>query len=437
MTSICFVGAGSVEFTRDLVADILRFPELAGVEIRLHDVDADRLRTAEGVTRSVARQLDASMTVRALPNRREALDGVDFVINTVQIGGIDATRTDFTVPAKYGLRQTIADTLGIGGIFRALRTFPFLAALATDMAEVCPNALLLNYTNPMAMNLSYLAAVAPTVKAYGLCHSVHWTVVGLCEDIGVDPGDVDYHSAGVNHQAWLLEFRRGQENLYRRLDERIAADPQLHRRVRVDMYRRLGYYPTETSEHSSEYVPWYLHDPAEIERLRIPIDAYIGISEDNVRTFEVTRDLVDAGAEIELPDGATEYAPQIIHSVVTGQPRRIQVNVANTGLITNLPSGLGVEVPATIDGAGVHPWYVGALPAQCAALNRAFLNVVELTVTAALQEDPRAVRQAAMVDPNTAATLSTDQIWSMCNDLVGAHGELLPTWLRSPLSTNP
>jgi alpha-galactosidase len=437
MTSICFVGAGSVEFTRDLVADILRFPELAGVEIRLHDVDADRLRTAEGVTRSVARQLDASMTVRALPNRREALDGADFVINTVQIGGIDATRTDFTVPAKYGLRQTIADTLGIGGIFRALRTFPFLAALATDMAEVCPNALLLNYTNPMAMNLSYLAAVAPTVKAYGLCHSVHWTVVGLCEDIGIDPGEVDYHSAGVNHQAWLLEFRRGQENLYRRLDERIAADPQLQRRVRVDMYRRLGYYPTETSEHSSEYVPWYLHDPGEIERLRIPIDAYIGISEDNVRTFEATRDLVDAGAEIELPDGATEYAPQIIHSVVTGQSRRIQVNVANTGLITNLPSGLGVEVPATIDGAGVHPWYVGALPAQCAALNRAFLNVVDLTVTAALQEDPRAVRQAAMVDPNTSATLSTDQIWSMCNDLVAAHGELLPTWLRSPLSTNP
>jgi alpha-galactosidase len=437
MTSICFVGAGSVEFTRDLVADILRFPELAGVEIRLHDVDADRLRTAEGVTRSVARQLGASMTVRAVPNRREALDGVDFVINTVQIGGIDATRTDFTVPAKYGLRQTIADTLGIGGIFRALRTFPFLAALATDMAEVCPDALLLNYTNPMAMNLSYLTAVAPTVRSYGLCHSVHWTVVGLCEDIGVDPDEVDYRSAGVNHQAWLLEFRRGGENLYRRLDERIAADPQLQRRVRVDMYRRLGYYPTETSEHSSEYVPWYLHDPAEIERLRIPIDVYIGLSEDNVRTFEATRDIVDAGGEVELPDGATEYAPQIIHSVVTGQPRRIQVNVANTGLITNLPSGLGVEVPATIDGSGVHPWYVGALPAQCAALNRAFLNVVELTVTAALEEDPRAVRQAAMLDPNTAATLSTEQIWSMCNDLVAAHGELLPTWLRAPLSTNP
>jgi alpha-galactosidase len=437
MTSICFVGAGSVEFTRDLVADILRFPELSGVEIRLHDVDADRLRTAEGVTRSVARQLGAAMTVRALPDRREALDGVDFVINTVQIGGIDATRTDFTVPAKYGLRQTIADTLGIGGIFRALRTFPFLAALATDMAEVCPGALLLNYTNPMAMNLSYLAAIAPTVRSYGLCHSVHWTVVGLCEDIGVDPSEVDYRSAGVNHQAWLLEFRRGEENLYRRLDDRIAADPQLQRRVRVDMYRRLGFYPTETSEHSSEYVPWYLHDPGEIERLRIPIDVYIGLSEDNVRTFEETRDLVDSGREVELPDGATEYAPQIIHSVVTGQSRRIQVNVANTGLITNLPTGLGVEVPATIDGAGVHPWYVGALPAQCAALNRSFLNVVELTVAAALEEDPRAVRHAAMLDPNTAASLSTGQIWSMCDDLVAAHGELLPTWLRSPLSTNP
>lgn len=437
MSTISLVGAGSVEFTRDLVADILRFPELADSELRLHDVAEDRLSTAVGVTHSVARQLGANPTIVATLDRSGALDGADFVINTVQIGGLAATRTDFEVPAKYGLRQTIADTLGIGGIFRALRTFPFLKELALDMNRLCPDAPLLNYTNPMAMNISYLARVAPSLKAYGLCHSVYWTVVGLCEVMGIDPAEVTYHSAGVNHQAWLLELRHHGRDLYPVLDARIQADPELRRRVRVDMYRRLGYYPTETSEHSSEYVPWYLHETSEIERLRIPVDAYIGISEENVEIFERTRDLVAGGGDVELESSATEYAPQVIHSHVTGTPRRIQVNVANSGLIANLPAGLGVEVPATVDSDGVHPWYVGALPPQCAALNRSFLNVVELVVTAMVEEDPRAIRQAAMVDPNTAATLSTERIWEMCDDLCAAHGDLLPEWARGRLAPSP
>lgn len=437
MTRICFIGAGSVEFTRDLVTDILRFPELAAAELVLHDVDDERLRTAAGAARSVARQLAARPSITATADRREALAGADFVINTVQIGGLAATRADFAVPAKYGLRQTIGDTLGIGGIFRALRTFPFLAALAGDMRAACPEALLLNYTNPMAMNVSYLARVAPDIRAYGLCHSVFWTVVGLCEVMGVDPAEVSYRSAGVNHQAWLLELRRGGTDLYPVLDARIASDPQLRRRVRVDMYRRLGYYPTETSEHSSEYVPWYLHAESEIERLRIPVGAYLGISEDNVASFERTRDVLDAGGDVALADGATEYAPQVIHSAVTGERRRIQVNVANTGLITNLPPGLGVEVPATLDGDGVHPWHVGALPPQCAALNRSFLNVVELVVAAAAAEDPRAIRQAAMLDPSTAATLPVDQIWALCNALASAHGEVLPAWARAQIDPHP
>lgn len=431
MTTISFVGAGSVEFTRDLVTDILGFPELAAARLQLHDVDDARLRTAEGVVRSVADQLGAHPSVVATTDRRAALDGSDFVIDTVQVGGLAATRTDFAVPARYGLRQTIADTLGIGGIFRALRTFPFLRDLADDMRAICPDALLLNYTNPMSMNLSYLAAVAPDIRAYGLCHSVYWTVVGLCEVIGVDPDTVDYHSAGVNHQAWLLDWRAGERDLYPVLDARIATDPQLRRRVRVDMYRRLGYYPTETSEHSSEYVPWYLHHDSEIERLRIPVDAYVGMSEDNVADFERTRKLIERGAQIELSTGATEYAPQVIHSVVTNTPRRIQVNVANTGLINNLPSGLAVEVPATVDRTGVHPWHVGDLPPACAALNRGFLNVVGLVVDAAVHEDPRAIRHAAMLDPNTGATLTTDQIWALCDDLAAAHGNVLPAWARS------
>ncbi len=437
MAVISLIGAGSVEFTRDLVADILRFPELTEVELRLHDVDDERLRTAEGVVRSVARQLGAHPVVRATASRPETLDGADFVVNTVQIGGLAATRTDFEVPARHGVRQTIADTLGIGGIFRALRTFPFLGDLAADMGRLCPEAPLLNYTNPMAMNISYLARVAPALPAYGLCHSVYWTVVDLCELMGVDPAEVTYHSAGVNHQAWLLELKRAGRDLYPLLDERITADPGLARRVRVDLYRRLGYYPTETSEHSSEYVPWYLHAASEIERLRIPVDAYVGISEENVATFEHTRDLIDQGQEVPIETEATEYAPQVIHSRVTGQARKIQVNVANTDLISNLPAGLGVEVPATVDGDGVHPWHVGALPPQCAALNRSFLNVSDLVVSAMVEEDPRAIRHAAMVDPSTSATLTVEQIWDLCDDLCRAHGDLLPAWARGSLSPSP
>lgn len=428
MTVISFIGAGSVEFTRDLIADLLRFPDLGDLELRLHDIDASRLSTASGVAQSVASQLGATPTVTATPDRSAALDGADFVINIVQVGGLAATKADFAIPAKYGLRQTIADTLGVGGIFRALRTFPVLSELARDITELCPEALLLNYTNPMAMNIWFLSRVAPQVRAYGLCHSVHWTVVGLSEVMGIPHAEVDYHSAGVNHQAWLLSLERAGQDLYPLLDAKIDADPELRRRVRVDMYRRLGYYPTETSEHSSEYVPWYLKDTGEIDRLRIPIDAYVGMSEENVATFELTRDIVSAGGQVTIESTATEYAPQVIHSVVTGTPRRIQVNVPNTGLITNLPTGAAVEVPATVDRNGVHPWHVGDLPVQCAALNRSFLNVGELTVQAALTQDARMVRQAAMIDPNAAATLTVDQIWSLCDDLVAAHGPLLEPW---------
>jgi alpha-galactosidase len=437
MTAICFVGAGSVEFTRDLLADILRFPELRDVEIRLHDIDPGRLRTAEGVARSVATQLGAAPRVSAHADRREALEGADFVVDMVQIGGIAATRTDFEIPARYGLVQTIGDTLGIGGIFRGLRTFAFLDGLAADIMQVCPEALLLNYTNPMAMNIGYLARIAPSLRAYGLCHSVYWTIVGLSEVMGVPHDEVSWYSAGVNHQAWVLSMRLAGEDLYPLLDERIRADPELRRRTRVDMYRRIGYYPTETSEHSSEYVPWYLGHPEEIERLRLPIGAYLGISEENVATFEQTRDLIAAGEDVPFETEATEYAPQIIHSVVTGQQRRIQVNVANDGLISNLPAGLAVEVPASVDERGIHPWRVGALPAQCAALNRSYLNVNDLVITAAVDHDPRAIRQAAMLDPHTAASLTLDQIWAMCDDLVAAHGDLLPEWARGALAPRP
>ena len=283
--TIVIIGAGSVEFTRELLGDILSFPELGSVRVVLHDIDDERLETAEAIARATARAAGAEPEVVATSDRRRALDGANYVINVIAVGMHEATVRDFEIPARYGLNQTIADTIGVGGIFRGLRTFPVLAGIARDMAEVCPDAWLLNYTNPMAMNVTFLHRVAPQLKVLGLCHSVYWTMVGLCELIDVPYDEVSYWSAGVNHQAWVLRWERGGENLYPLLDQRIAADPELRRRVRVDMYRRLGYYPTETSEHSSEYVPWYLHHPDEIERLRINVGEYVSISEANLAEY--------------------------------------------------------------------------------------------------------------------------------------------------------
>jgi alpha-galactosidase len=433
MTVIAFLGAGSVVFTRELLADLLGFDELKGVTLALHDIDAERLETAQAIARRTAEQLGAKPVITTSLDRRAALAGADFVINAIQVGMHAATVRDFEIPARYGLRQTIADTLGIGGIFRALRTFPVLDGIAADIRAVCPDALLLNYTNPMAMNIGYLAAVAPQVKAVGLCHSVYWTVRDLADLLGVPFEEIDYTGAGVNHQSWLLRFERAGQSLYPQLDALLARTPELRRRVRMDMYARLGYFPTETSEHSSEYVPWYLHDDREIERLRIPVGDYLRISADNVADYHATRTSVLAGEPLDVSRDATEYAPQVIHSVTTGTLRRIHGNVANHGLISNLPEGYAVEVPCVVDHLGVRPERVGALPLQCAAVNRAFVSVGQLTVQAAVDGDPRMVRQAALVDPNTAATLSVDAIWALCNDMVAAHRDLLPEALRELL----
>ncbi|MCP2621396.1 alpha-glucosidase/alpha-galactosidase [Mycolicibacterium smegmatis] len=429
--TVAIIGAGSVEFTRELLGDILSFPELATTRIVLHDINTERLETAEAIARATARAADADPEISATTDRRRALDGADYVINVIQVGMHEATVRDFEIPARYGLNQTIGDTIGIGGIFRGLRTFPVLAGIARDMQEVCPDAWLLNYTNPMAMNVTYLHHIAPRLKVLGLCHSVYWTMVGLCELIDVPYEEVSYWSAGVNHQAWVLRWERNGQNLYPELDRRIAADAELQRRVRVDMYRRLGYYPTETSEHSSEYVPWYVHHRQEIDRLRINVGEYVSISKANLAEYaRIREELADADS-LPIDTGSTEYAPQVIHSLETGTTRVISANVANQGLITNLPDGLAVEVPTTLDALGAHPMRVGDLPPQCAALNRNFLGPVDLTVRAAFDGDPRLVRAAAMVDPNTAATLTVDQIWDLCDELTSAHGDLLPEPLRS------
>jgi alpha-galactosidase len=434
MTTVTFIGAGSVEFTRELLIDLLSFPELSHLRISLHDIDPERLDTAVAIARDVSEQLDVQPTVVASLDRRTALEGATYVINSVQVGMHAATVRDFEIPAKYGLRQTIGDTLGIGGIFRALRTFPVLDGIAQDMLEVAPEAWLLNYTNPMAMNIAYLTEAYPALKVIGLCHSVFWTVHDLCRIVDVPLADVEFASAGVNHQAWLLSWTRDGKDLYPLLDEAIRRDPELSRRVRFDMYRRLGRFPTETSEHSSEYVAWYLRHDEEIERLRIPVGEYVRISQENLDDFARTRDALLAGERLPVIRESTEYAPLVIHSLETGVARTIVGNVANRGLVTNLPEGFCVEVPCLVDSSGITPQPYGPLPAHLAAVNRPFCSVGELTVRAARDHDPAMVRRAAMVDPNTSATLTVGQIWALCDDLVAAHGDLLPESLRRPLS---
>ncbi len=435
MPKITFLGAGSVVFTRQLLTDLLRFDDLPTLDIALHDIDGTRLEVARLTALSVGRQLGREIRVSGSLDRREALTDADFVINMIQVGGVAATRIDLELPAAKGLKQTIGDTTGVGGVFRALRTFPVLSGIARDMRELCPDAWFLNYTNPMAMNVWWMSVIAPEIKTVGLCHSVYWTVNDLCELVGVPLEGTHYRAAGVNHQAWLTEWSRDGEDLYPRLRERIDADPELQRRVRAEMFRRIGYYPTETSEHSSEYLDWFLRSDAQIERFRIEPLQYIAISDDNVREFHEAKALLDAGDDIPLHDegDAAEYAPQIIHSVLTGTPREIHANVPNHGLIDNLAEGAVVEVPASVDAEGVHPIAWGSVPAAGAALNRTYLSVADLTIRAALEGDAELVRRAVLIDPNASSTLTPDEIWELCDELTAAHAGLLPRALGGEL----
>jgi alpha-galactosidase len=431
MTRIVFIGAGSVEFTRNLLGDILTFPELADAEIVLHDIDAERLETAEAMAQWTNEAVGGRARVESHLDRRRALDGADFAINTIEVGGIAATRRDFDIPKKYGLRQTIGDTSGVGAVFRALRTIPVMDGIAADMAELCPGAWMLNYTNPMAMNCWAWYAARPQVPIVGLCHSIQNTSRQIAEYVGAPPDEITFLGAGVNHMSWVLRVEHEGKSLYPALDAAVAADPEgLGRHVRVQIYKRFGFFPTESSEHFAEYVPWLMHDDAEIERLRIPVDEYIRRSEENLGLYAEEVRKLAAGEPFEI-ERSQEYASLIIHSMVTGEARTIYGNVRNSGLITNLPQDACVEVPCLVDRAGVQPTFVGDLPAQCAALDRTFLNVVELAVRAALEEDCAHVMHAVMLDPNAAATLSLDQMERMVDELLAAHGDLLPPGLRA------
>jgi alpha-galactosidase len=430
MTRIAFIGAGSVEFTRKLLSDILWFPELHDVEIALHDIDPDRLQTAETIARLTASERGASPRIEARLDRHAAIDGADFVLNMVQVGGHAATLKDFEIPARYGLRQTIADTLGVGGIFRALRTADHMLALGNEMTALCPpNAWLLNYTNPMAMLCWLVYGGTPLQNVVGLCHSVQGTTKDLAELVGVPYDEVTFLSAGLNHQAFLIRFEHRGEDLYPRLRRRMESDPDLQRRTRFALFKRFGYFQTESSEHAAEYVPWLMHHDEELERYRIPVDEYVRRSERNLEVYEEIKASLPATDVLPVAP-SHEYAALIVDSIVTGQPRVIYGNVRNRGHLPGLVEDSCVEVPCLVDATGVHGVPVPGYPPELAALNRTFNNVVELTVRAVFEGRPELVRQAAMLDPNAAATLTLDEIDALCDELTAAHGELMPTTLR-------
>ncbi len=433
MPKIAFIGAGSTVFFKNLVGDILSFPELANSTLSLMDIDKERLRTSEIVAHKVAQALDAKPVIEATLDRKKALANADYVITMIQVAGYKpGTVVDFEVPKKYGLRQTIADTLGIGGIMRGLRTIPVLLDIAHDMEEVCPEALLLNYVNPMCMN-QWALNRASAIKTVGLCHSVPHTAGELANDIGVPIEDISYVVAGINHMAFYLKFehRRTGENLYPRIQQVIDENrvPNWNQ-VRYDMFKRLGYFVTESSEHFSEYVPWYIKQsqPELIEEFHIPLDEYVRRCEAQIAGWEELRHALENGdLEIEVKR-SVEYGSLIIHSMETGTPRTIYGNVPNTHIITNLPDGCCVEVPCLVDKNGIQPVHIGDIPLQLAALMQTNINVQSLTVEAALTKKRDHIYHAAMLDPHTSAELSLNQIWSLVDDLIESHGDWLPEY---------
>jgi alpha-galactosidase len=427
---VTFIGAGSVEFTRNVATDLCSHPEFrGGLHFALYDISAERLAHAERLVNQISAQTGAGATVTATRDRRAALAGARYVINEVQVGGYDATRADFDIPARYGVRQTIGDTLGIGGIFRGLRTIPVVVDLARDMLDECPDAYLLSYSNPMAMLPWAVYEGTGFSRVFGLCHSVRDTQSFLTELVGADPKRVSFLTAGFNHQAFVLRFEQDGESLYPRLAEVIDASPELQRRVRVEIFRRFGYFPTESSEHSAEYVPWFMRHDEEVERYRIFVGDYLERSEENLRELQALTDQLATGESLDL-EPTDELASQFIYALETGTEQDLHVNIRNGGLITSLPDECCVEVPCLVGAGGARPVPVGALPPQLAALNRTFLNVVELTVRAGLDECRDHVYQAALLDPNTAATLTTAQTIAMCDDLFDAHRHLLPPAMR-------
>ena len=430
MAKITFIGAGSTVFAKNLMGDILSYPELAGSTISLFDIDDERLRTSEIVAHKIANTLGAPAKIESTTDRRRALDGADYAICMIQVGGYKpGTVTDFEIPKKYGLRQTIADTLGIGGIMRGLRTIPVLLDMCHDMEEVCPDVTFLQYVNPMAMNC-WAISRATKIKTVGLCHSVQGTAEDLAEDIGIPIGEINYVCAGINHVAFYLRFEHNGQDLYPRIrqviDEGRVPD---WNRVRYEMLKHLGYFVTESSEHFSEYTPWFIKRdrPDLIESFNVPLDEYITRCENQIAGWHKMKALYESDEPIEI-ERSPEYGSLIIHSMETGTPRVVYGNVPNRGLIDNLPQGCCVEVPVLVDKSGLQPTKIGALPPQLAALMQTNVNVQSLVVEAALTGKREHIYHAAMLDPHTGAELDLDQIHSLVDDLIAGHEGWLPAY---------
>lgn len=431
MNKITFIGAGSTVFVKNVLGDVMSSPALQGFELALYDIDMERLRDSERLLGSLKETLGSTCEIKAYSDRKAALQGAKYVINAIQVGGYDpCTITDFEIPKKYGLRQTIADTVGIGGIFRNLRTIPVMLEFASDIQEVCPDALFLNYTNPMAV-LTNVMNTAGGVRTVGLCHSVQVCVPHLFESLGMDPAGVEAKIAGINHMAWLLEVKKDGVDLYPEIKRR-AAEKQREQHsdmVRFELMNRFGYYVTESSEHNAEYHPYFIKKsyPELIDRFNIPLDEYPRRCVNQINGWKELREKIFASENIEHTR-SKEYASYIMEAIETGVPYVIGGNVMNTGLITNLPKEACVEVPCLVNRSGITPTFVGDLPPQLAALNRTNINTQLLTIEAALTGRKEHIYHAAMLDPHTSAELSLDDIVSLCDELIEAHGSWLPAF---------
>ncbi|HFK7185386.1 TPA: alpha-glucosidase/alpha-galactosidase [Serratia odorifera] len=434
MIKVTFMGAGSTIFAKNVLGDIMCTPVLQEVEIALYDIDSGRLNESLTMLNNINQNVNGGKAIitpyLGVEQRRAALKNADYVVNAIQVGGYDpCTITDFEVANRFGLRQTIADTLGIGGIFRALRTIPVLFSFARDMEEVCPDAWLLNYTNPMA-SLTGAMLRYTGVKTVGLCHSVQVCAETLLKSVDMPSDDVQFHIAGINHMAWLLDIRRHGQDLYPEIKRRAAA---LHGKhddmVRHEIMKIFGYYVTESSEHNAEYMPYWIkrNYPELIERFNIPLDEYPRRCVEQIAQWEQQKQALTHDSHLSHTR-THEYASYIIEAMETDRPYKIGGNVLNSGVITNLPNEACVEVPCLVDGQGVTPCHVGNLPEQLAALNRTNINTQLLTIEAAVSQKREAIYHAALLDPHTSAELSIDDIRKLCDALIEAHGDWLPAY---------
>ena len=453
MTKLTIIGAGSSVFTKNIITDLLLNEQLKDMEFSLMDIDKDRLEISKNIVSLISKKLNVSPKISLHTNRKEALQNANFVQTTFQVGGYKpSTVIDFKIPKKYGLEQTIADTLGIGGIMRGLRTIPVLNSIGKDIMEVCPKAILLQYVNPMCMNMIALNRNYPELQSLGLCHSVQGTAAMIAKDLNENINDLDYDCVGINHMAFFTRLEKklddgSTKDLYpslknfgqkvlaneitssRTLKKESGSNRYLHEKVRYEILKRFGYFVTESSEHFAEYVPWFIKNNKKklIQEYKIPLDEYIDRCENNIEKWTSYNDKPELVVSLGLKR-SHEYASDIIEAVVSNTPFTLNGNVYNNNLIDNLPQDCVVEVPCTVDKNGIQPHKMGKIPIQLATLIQTNINVQLLVTEAALTKKRDLIYQAAMLDPHTAAELTIDQIYNMVDDLLEEHKDFLPEY---------